>query len=81
MGPMRSLYVLVPLFALLLAALWFAVTSWVHIGGDAIPFYGWLAIAGGVFFSLLVGIGLMALIFYSHRRGYDDLDGGGGPPR
>ena len=71
---MRSLYVLIPLFALLLASLWFAGTTWVHLAGDSIPLYGWLAIAGGVFFSLLVGVGLMALIFYSHRHGYDDLD-------
>jgi hypothetical protein len=27
-------------------------------------------------FSLLVGGGLMALVFYSSRHGYDDLSGG-----
>jgi len=43
--------------------------------------YGWLAIAGGVLFSLLVGGGLMALVFYSNRHGYDDLSGGDGEPR
>ena len=37
-----------------------------------IPFYGYVAIAGGVLFSLLVGGGLMALVFYSSRHGYDD---------
>lgn len=74
---MRSLYILVPLFALLVAALWFAGTAWVHLdGGDPIPLYGWVAIGGGVLFSLLVGGGLMALIFYSNRHGYDDLSGG-----
>jgi hypothetical protein len=26
----------------------------------------------GIAFSLIVGIGLMALIFYSSRRGYDE---------
>jgi hypothetical protein len=36
----------------------------------------WFAIVGGVGFSLLVGGGLMALIFYSNRHGYDDLSGG-----
>jgi hypothetical protein len=30
------------------------------------------AIVGGVLFSLLVGGGLMALVFYSSRHGYDD---------
>lgn len=68
------------LFALLGAAIWFAVTAWVRIGGDPIPLYGYAAIAGGVLFSLLVGGGLMALVFYSSRHGYDDL-GGDGKPR
>ncbi|HEX3441927.1 MAG TPA: hypothetical protein VHT93_16425 [Pseudolabrys sp.] len=75
---MRSLYIMVPLFALLVASFWFAGTAWVHLGGDPIPLYGWFAIAGGVLFSLLVGGGLMALVFYSNRHGYDDLSGGNG---
>jgi hypothetical protein len=35
---------------------------------------GWMyaAMFGGVLFSLLVGGGLMALVFYSSRAGYDD---------
>lgn len=75
---MRTLYIIVPLFALLVATFWFAGTAWVHLGGggDPIPLYGWFAIGGGVLFSLLVGGGLMALVFYSNRHGYDDLSGG-----
>lgn len=73
---MRKWLALIPLFALLALALWFAASSWVHVHGGEIPFVGWLAIAGGVFFSLLVGVGLMALLFYSSRHGYDDLGGG-----
>ena len=72
---MRTIALFAPLFALLAAALWFVRDSWVHLAGD-IPFYGWLAIAGGVFFSLLVGGGLMALMFYSNRHGYDDINRG-----
>ena len=49
---------------------------WEHIGGEPIPAYGYVAIVGGVFVSLLVGGGLMALVFYSSRHGYDDLSGG-----
>ena len=64
------------LFALLALAFWFAGETWVGLNGDAIPLYGYVAIAGGVLFSLLVGGGLMALVFYSHRHGYDDLSGG-----
>ena len=68
---MRALIILA-LFGLLCLAFWFAGTAWVHLGGDAIPLYGYVAIAGGVLFSLLVGGGLMALVFYSNRHGYDD---------
>ena len=32
--------------------------------------------AGGVLFSLVVGGGLMALVFYSSRHGYDDAANG-----
>ena len=66
----------VPLFALLALSIWFAGAAWEHIGGEPIPFYGYVAIVGGVLISLLVGGGLMALVFYSSRHGYDDLSGG-----
>jgi hypothetical protein len=77
MSLMRALLV-VALFALLALAVWFAAATWAHLGGDAIPFYGYVAIVGGVLFSLLIGGGLMALVFYSSRHGYDDLSGGDG---
>lgn len=74
---MRKLLLLIPLFALLGLALWFAASSWQHVTAN-IPPFGYLAIAGGVFFSALIGGGLMALTFYSSRHGYDDLSGGDG---
>ena len=66
------LLVALPLLALLALSVWFAAAAWVRLGGDEIPFYGYVAIGGGVLFSLLVGGGLMALVFYSSRHGYDD---------
>ncbi len=72
---MRALIILA-LFGLLGLAVWFSASAFMHIGGDAIPLYGYAAIAGGVLFSLAVGGGLMALVFYSNRHGYDDLSGG-----
>jgi hypothetical protein len=71
---MRRLALYVPLIALLLVAFWFAGRAWVHMGATTMPAAGWVAIAGGVFFSLLVGCGLMALMFYSSRHGYDELN-------
>ncbi|MSO68460.1 MAG: hypothetical protein EXQ82_11870 [Pseudolabrys sp.] len=73
---MRALVIL-GLFALLALAVWFAGSAFVRLGGDEIPLYGYVAIAGGVLASLLIGGGLMALVFYSNRHGYDDLSGGG----
>jgi hypothetical protein len=70
---MRKLLIIVPLLALLALSVWFAAAAWIRLSGDTIPFYGYVAIAGGVLFSLLVGGGLMALVFYSSRHGYDDL--------
>ncbi len=72
---MRQLLIIVPLFALLAVALWFAGSSWEHFSGEPIPAYGYVAIAGGVIFSLLVGGGLMGLVFYSSRHGYDEGKG------
>lgn len=82
MCAMRKMLWFIPLFALLAVSLWFAGTAWSHLGNAAIdiPFYGYLALAGGVVVSLAVGGGLMALVFYSSRHGYDDLSGGDGQP-
>ena len=35
-------------------------------------FHGWLAMILGIVFTLVVGCGLMALMFYSSRHGYDE---------
>jgi len=69
---MRTLLIAVPLLALLALSVWFAAVAWTRLGGEPIPLYGYFAIVGGVVFSLLVGGGLMALVFYSSRHGYDD---------
>jgi hypothetical protein len=71
---MRTLALVISLLALLGAALWFAVEAWTSIEGPPMPTYGWVALAGGVILSLIVGCGLMALLFYSHRHGYDEID-------
>lgn len=73
---MRKFLYFAPLIALLIFVLWFAVHAWNYLAAAEIPAYGYVAMAGGVFFSVLVGCGLMALVFYSNRHGYDDLSGG-----
>jgi hypothetical protein len=37
--------------------------------------HGYAAMAIGIVASLVVGIGLMTLVFYSSRKGYDDAAG------
>lgn len=69
---MRWLYITVPLMALLAGSIWFAVYSWTELGGEPLPTYALFALGGGIAGSMIVGCGLMALVFYSHRYGYDD---------
>ncbi len=67
-----TLAVVVPLLVILAAALWFAASAWVSLGGPPMPASGYVAMIFGVVFSLIVGCGLMALLFYSSRHGYDE---------
>lgn len=54
----------------LLAAVTFGVlTNW---DPSYMSVHGWIALGLGTFLSLAVGGGLMALVFYSARKGYDD---------
>lgn len=71
-GPWGQIAIMVPLFAILAAALWFASRAFTSIQGPPMPAVGYVAMTLGVVFSLLVGFALMALLFYSSRRGYDE---------
>lgn len=79
-----TVLVLAPLVAILVASVWFAAYGWLATEGPAMPVAGYVAMAAGIFFTLLVGVGLMSLVFYSRRHGYDDAadrgrsDGDGG---
>jgi hypothetical protein len=68
---MRKFAIILPLIALLAGAVWFAIYFWNAIEGPAIPTGGYVAMGLGIVFSILIGCGLMALVFYSSRRGYD----------
>ena len=46
---------------------------WIGIGDSEISGAGWLAMGLGVVVTLALGIGLMALVFISNRRGYDEI--------
>lgn len=60
------------LIAIMGAALWFAASSFTALSGPPMPPVGYAAMILGVVLSLVVGCGLMALLFYSSRHGYDE---------
>jgi hypothetical protein len=67
---MRTLLMIVLLG--MLAAVSYFVYSAMTAGGGPIPPEGYVALAMGAGFSVIVGIGLMLLLFFSSRRGYDE---------
>jgi hypothetical protein len=60
------------LMSILAAALWFASRAWFALEGPPMPAVGYVAMILGIVISLIVGCGLMALLFYSSRHGYDE---------
>ncbi len=77
---MGRIAVIAVLLALLGASLWYAYGLWTSLEAADMPPGLYVAMAGGVLFSLVVGIGLMALVFYSSRHGYDDRAAGSDEP-
>ena len=67
-----TIALVVALLGLLVAAAWFAVRGWTSIEGPPMPGVGYVAMTIGVVFSLLIGVALMTLLFYSSRHGYDE---------
>ncbi len=45
---------------------------WNDLGASEISVAGWFALVFGIIATLALGFGLMALMFISSRRGYDD---------
>ena len=66
---------LATLLAFLALAAVFAYVGWNRHGDVPMSAHGYLAMALGIGFTLVVGVGLMALVFYSSRKGYDEQVG------
>lgn len=60
------------LIAIMIAALLFAASAFTAVSGPPMPPVGYAAMILGIVLSLVVGCGLMALVFYSSRHGYDE---------
>ena len=59
------------LLVLLLGAIYVGYLGW-NLTDVAMPLTGYLAMGLGIIFTIVVGGGLMALMFYSSRHGYDE---------
>ena len=64
-------FAIVALLILLGGAIWYCIHAWAEVPGVGIPPIGWLFLVLGVVFTFVVGGGLMALLFYSSRKGKD----------
>ncbi len=59
------------------AALFFCLVAvliygWFTLRGSGLSTVAVIALGGGVLLTLILGIGLMSLVFYSHNEGWDD---------
>jgi hypothetical protein len=70
---MKTALLILPLLALLGVALWWAIHAWNSVDVE-MSVHGYIAMILGIVFSLMIGCGLMGLMFYSSRHGYDDID-------
>jgi hypothetical protein len=66
---MKVFLLTVTLGGLLAAVMFGVLTDW---DASAMSIHGWIALSLGTLLSLALGGGLMALVFHSARKGYDD---------
>jgi hypothetical protein len=52
------------------AAMWWAFDTWETVP-DRMTTNGFIAMTLGIVFTIALGAGLMGLLFWSHRKGYD----------
>jgi hypothetical protein len=64
--------ILIVLLLLLAATFVIVYLGWTLGAGADVSTSGYVAMVFGVIVSLAVGFGLMALLFYSSRKGYDE---------
>jgi hypothetical protein len=66
---MKAFLLVLALGGILAVAAFGVMSNW---DASYMSVHGWIALGLGTFLSLAVGGGLMALVFYSARKGYDD---------
>jgi hypothetical protein len=68
----RTWILILVLGGFLIVALIYGLGGWIRLGDVEMGWHGWAALIGGAVGTLAVGGGLMALVFFSSRHGYDD---------
>lgn len=68
---MKLLSILV-LGVLLFVSALFAIYAGLLFSGVSMSIHGWIAMGLGAFLTTALGAGLMALVFVSARKGFDD---------
>jgi hypothetical protein len=71
-GKSRSFWLAIVAAAAALGVIVVVIGLWAGAGNSQISAAGWVAMILGVVLTLALGIGLMSLVFFSSRRGYDD---------
>ena len=71
----QTALVVAAMLGLLGLAVLFAWYVWSGLEGVEISLHGYVALALGVVLTFALGAGLMALAFFSQRRGFDDEAG------
>jgi hypothetical protein len=71
---MKTTLVIGALLAILATTIGWAIWGWKQTANITVSVHGYIAMILGIVFTLLVGCGLMALMFYSSRHGYDDAE-------
>ncbi|HEV2550611.1 MAG TPA: hypothetical protein VGU20_25075 [Stellaceae bacterium] len=72
----RSRLVVVAVAAVIaLSLLVIGVYAWITLGDTGMTASGYFAVALGALGTIGLGVGLMTLLFYSHRHGYDERAG------
>lgn len=62
----------VALLGILAGVVWYAVDTSSRGGSWDLPVSTWIFMIGGVIVAIGIGVGLMALIFWSNRKGHDE---------
>ncbi len=69
---MRAGLTIIVLLGFLIASVAMALFVWRELGDVDISLHGWIALTLGAVATCAVGAGLMALVFFSSRHGYDE---------